>query len=1268
MKSNKIMNGAKIEILIVEDSPTQTAELQYILETNNYHVSAANNGVQALKLLKKSKPALIISDIVMPEMDGFELCKNVKADEILKDIPVILMSMLSEPKDIIRGLESGADNFVTKPYKEDYLISRIQNILINRDMRKTAVSSLGVELFISGEKHFITSDRMQILDLLVSVYDGAVQKTIELESTNKELRKTREELNALNEQLEKKVDERARKITELNSIISAVRNVNQLIAREKDLNRLLKSSCECFREICGFNHAWIALIDEQGKFVSNVETGLGKKFLPVVQRLKHGELPVCARRALAQPDIVIIEDTSTCSDCPLAESRSDMGSLSIRLEKDEKVYGILTVSTTIDVTRNKDVQNMFPEVAGDLAFALYSMGIEEKRKQAEKALQKRTQDLNERVKELNCLFSISKLVEQKDILLEDIFKGVVNIIPSSWQYPEITCAKIIIEKQEYKTKNFRETKWNLSSDIIVKDNKIGIMEVCYLEEKPDSDEGPFLKEERNLINTITERLGKIIERKKADETLSESEEKYRSLVEYAPNIILTLDIESIILSINHVIPGLNKEEVIGRSHYDFIDPEYHSLVRETIKEVIKTGKPNKYQIMGTDPDGKKSCYYTHIGVIKKNERIVGLTLITTDITDSVQAEEKLKESEERYRTLFEKAAEGIVIADMETRKFSYANPAICTMLGYSEKELLQMGVSDIHPKEALENVIAEFEAQARGEKVLAQLPCLRKDGKIIYANITATYGVIDGRECNIGFFTDISKLMESEEERIRLVTAIEQIDEYIIITDKEGTIQYVNPAFEKITGYTRDEAIGNNPRMLKSGKHGEAFYKTLWDNLLSGKTWKGHIINRKKDESIFEEETSISPIKDIAGNITNFVAVKRDVTSEVIMEQRLLESQKMEAIGTLAGGIAHDFNNILAGIIGYTELSLDTVPEGSQLHSDLTKIFKAGYRARDLVNQILIFSRQREQEKRPITIAPIVKESLKLLKASLPSTVEIHQNIESELGMVMADATQIHQVIMNLCTNAGHAMQEKGGILEVTLTNKEIDAEFCLRHLGLIPGLFTELKVSDTGNGIAADILSRIFEPYFTTKEKSGGTGLGLSVVHGIVTNSGGTVTVYSDPGKGTTFKVYLPITTEETVTEHKETPSVIKGHERILLIDDEPDILDVGKRILEQLGYTVTTNSSSMDALELFQKDPYQFDLVVSDMTMPFMTGDELAGEFMQIRQDIPIIICTGYSEKLTEEKALSIGIKAYLGKPLLKSEIAETVRRVLDEKSKDI
>ena len=387
-----------------------------------------------------------------------------------------------------------------------------------------------------------------------------------------------------------------------------------------------------------------------------------------------------------------------------------------------------------------------------------------------------------------------------------------------------------------------------------------------------------------------------------------------------------------------------------------------------------------------------------------------------------------------------------------------------------------------------------------------------------------------------------------------------------------------------------------------------------------------------------------------------------DITERKKFEQRLRETQKLEAIGTLAGGIAHDFNNILAAIIGYTELATDQVEPKSQLSSDLKKISKAGYRARDMINQILMFSRQREQERRPITVTPIIKETIKLLRASLPSTIEIRQSLDPEPGMVLADATQIHQILMNLCTNSAQAMKEKGGILEIGLTTETIDSDFVERNPRLHAGPHLKLSISDTGSGMTKEIMERIFEPYFTTKEKSGGTGLGLAVVHGIVNASEGTITVYSEPDKGTTVNVFLPVIERAQASEKNKPEPVLKGSERILLVDDEQDLVDVGKRILESLGYQVTITTSSMKAIEIFEKNPDRFDLIITDMTMPFLTGDDLAQEIMRIRPDIPIIVCTGYSEKLSEERALSMGIRAYLGKPLLKTEIAKTVRNVLD------
>ena len=380
-------------------------------------------------------------------------------------------------------------------------------------------------------------------------------------------------------------------------------------------------------------------------------------------------------------------------------------------------------------------------------------------------------------------------------------------------------------------------------------------------------------------------------------------------------------------------------------------------------------------------------------------------------------------------------------------------------------------------------------------------------------------------------------------------------------------------------------------------------------------------------------------------------------------EAQLQQAQKMEAIGTLAGGIAHDFNNILGAIMGYSELIKMKLPEESDLISDLDQVIRAGERARDLVRQILTVARQQRQEQRPVQIRYIIREALNLLKATLPSTIEIREDLAKDAGIVNADPTQVHQVIMNLCTNAGHAMQEDGGVLTVELANVEIDDLSASRHLDLDAGSYLRLTVSDTGYGMTSEIMERIFDPYYTTKDTGEGTGLGLSVAQGIVKANGGTITVYSEPGIGTTFHVYLPVIQEAERAEKEESEAPLPtGNERILFIDDEQVLVEIGSQMLERLGYEVVTKRSSVQALELFRAEPDRFDLVITDMTMPEMTGDKLARELMKIRPDIPIILCTGYSKRISEEKAKEMGIRAFLMKPILRRTIAETIREALD------
>jgi signal transduction histidine kinase/FixJ family two-component response regulator len=395
---------------------------------------------------------------------------------------------------------------------------------------------------------------------------------------------------------------------------------------------------------------------------------------------------------------------------------------------------------------------------------------------------------------------------------------------------------------------------------------------------------------------------------------------------------------------------------------------------------------------------------------------------------------------------------------------------------------------------------------------------------------------------------------------------------------------------------------------------------------------------------------------------TDITRIKKLEEERRQTEAQLRQSQKMEAMGTLAGGIAHDFNNILSAILGYSELGLGLVQTGSTMEQYLQEILRAGNRARDLVQQILTFSRQTESEATPVQVDLIVRETLRLLRASLPSTIDIRQHIRSN-ALVLADPIQIHQVVMNLGTNAGAAMQEKGGILEVSLENAELDEEFAARDPKLKPGHYLKLTVSDTGHGMTPDVKERIFDPFFTTKAKGQGTGMGLAVVHGIVNSLGGAITVHSQLGQGATFNLFLPPIERRALPLIRPEKPIPRGSERILFIDDERAVTEMGRQMLESLGYQVTTAMDSRKALALFKSNPQQFDLVVTDMTMPGITGEELARELMRLRPLIPVILSTGFSARIDEKKAMAMGIRAFLPKPVLKRELAETLRRVLDE-----
>ncbi len=494
----------------------------------------------------------------------------------------------------------------------------------------------------------------------------------------------------------------------------------------------------------------------------------------------------------------------------------------------------------------------------------------------------------------------------------------------------------------------------------------------------------------------------------------------------------------------------------------------------------------------------------------------------------------------------------------------------------------------------------------------------------------------------------------------RLSIAIDHLAEGIMITDAEGRIEYTNPAFTKITGYRREEVLGQNPRILKSGQHPDSFYEEMWNTVLRGETWTGRFQNRRKDGVIILEEARISPVRNHAGEITHYVAVKRDVTSEVAMEKKLRESQKLEAIGTLAGGIAHDFNNILYALLGYAQLAEDELEPGTDAHQYLHEIIKAGERASSLVAKMLAFGQRAATSQSEVCLKDVVLETLGLMRASLPATIAIETDLPEDCSFVLADPTQMQQVILNLCTNAGYAMRDTGGTLRVEI-DAIVDRFGADRPPNPAPGFWARLRVSDTGAGIDPAMAERIFEPYFTTKKSNEGTGLGLAIVHGIVKNHGGEISVESEVDRGTTFTILLPSAVAAGKTRGMEPDRQdVRGNARVLVVDDEEMIVDVAVRGLTRLGFEVVGMTDGVEAVEVFRRDPMGFDAVVTDQTMPGITGLELAAQMLAIRPDLPLILTTGYCCGDGEAKMREVGIRRLLTKPLRIRDLGEALEEL--------
>ncbi len=571
-----------------------------------------------------------------------------------------------------------------------------------------------------------------------------------------------------------------------------------------------------------------------------------------------------------------------------------------------------------------------------------------------------------------------------------------------------------------------------------------------------------------------------------------------------------------------------------------------------------------------------------------------------------------------------------------------------------------MRVADIEAAESPEEVARHIRFLTRTGFDRFETRHKRKDGSVFDVEVSASY--VRATNQVMIFARDITEFKKSREERLRLAAAVEQASEAIALTDADDTIIYINRAFLRLHAAGRGDVLGRKYEdLIRVDIEDEAFRKRLHHMRRHGEMWKARLTRRMSDGVERKMEVSLSAVRDAAGGIINYAAIESDVTQEHNLELYVRQLQKVEALGTLAGGIAHDFNNILVPIFLNTELALLDASKGSPLFSYLSLVLEATNRGRELVRQIISFSRQKEQKRGPVDIVRVVREGLKLLRSSTPASITLSERILTEKAFVRGDPTQIHQVVMNIGGNATYAMREAGGELEVGLSEVIIDSETAARNPDLRPGPYVKLTMRDTGTGMTPEVMSKAFDPFFTTKKPGEGSGMGLAVVLGIVKSHGGAISAASEPEKGTTFFIFLPQTEEPSPHAAPAAGPVEPGKGRILFVDDEDILQRTVPAALRHLGYTVTAVTDAREALGLFRKNADEFDIVITDQTMPRMTGEKLALEMLRLRPGFPILLCTGFSEVIREDDAKSLGIAGFILKPFSIAEIAEKIQSLL-------
>jgi two-component system cell cycle sensor histidine kinase/response regulator CckA len=775
--------------------------------------------------------------------------------------------------------------------------------------------------------------------------------------------------------------------------------------------------------------------------------------------------------------------------------------------------------------------------------------------------------------------------------------------------------------------------------------------------------GPIVVAGKTLLFLI---ITDVTERKRAEERNL----RLAAIVESSDDAIIGKTLDGIITSWNkgaEKIYGYEETEALGKPISLLVPSDRQDEIPEILEKIRMGEHVEHYETVRRKKDGSEVDVSLTISPIRGAEgATVGASTIARDVTELRQVQMRLEKERSQLRTLVQTIPDLVWLKDSDgvyltcNHRFeSFFGADESDIVGKTDYDFVDVDLADFfrdHDRKAMladkpstnEEWITFADDDHRELLETIKTPMYDKNGALI--------GVL-------GIGRNITELRKAEEAEKLLSAAIEQAAEAIFIADADGIIQYVNPAMADISGFCKEDLLGNPMRLLASDEYDATLHQQLWSSIKEGNIWSGRLASKKKDGNMYYEEGAISPVKDASGKTTNYVAVMRDITEHLKLSRQLQQAQKMEAIGTLAGGVAHDFNNLLTVVMGYSDLLLNEKNKQDPAYTDLQKIKLAAQKGADLVRRLLTFSRKAEFKPRPVDLNQQIEQLEKMLTRTIPKMVKIELRLADGLSRVNADPTQIDQVLMNLAVNASDAMPD-GGRFIIETTNVFLDEEFARTHLGTQPGEYALLIISDTGCGMSRETVERIFEPFYTTKEAGKGTGLGLATVYGIVKQHNGYVTCYSEPGEGTTFRIYLPVAEMEIDLDAATTYAVPAfGTETILLADDEEFIRDLGEKILKRFGYTVLTTANGKEALDLYRREKGRISLVILDLIMPEMGGKQCLEELLQIDPDVKVIIASGYSAIGPTKESLEMGTKGFVNKPYDMRQVLEVVRRVLDE-----